>query len=213
MKKNMFLLAMCAVLCMAFAACDDDTEKSDKRAANPYVPVLNGKMYYWGSSADTEATAGWELWATRRHGRGNGTGEDINTVAGEGSYPIILAVYNGRVYFSAYNQTTGEELWKTDGTEAGTVMVKNINEEAVPGTGENSNPEGLIIYNGKMYFSADDGTNGSKLWVSDGTDDGTVMVKNINEEAGESSSPYNLTVFDGKLFFPQPMESTAPNSG
>ena len=34
---------------------------------------------------------------------------------------------NGTLYFSANDNAHGQELWKSDGTAAGTVMVKDIN--------------------------------------------------------------------------------------
>jgi hypothetical protein len=47
----------------------------------------------------------------------------------------------------------------TGGTAAGTVMVIDIN----PGAGH-SNPGDFTVFNGALYFSADDGTNGHELW-------------------------------------------------
>lgn len=41
-----------------------------------------------------------------------------------GSSPTGLINVNGTVYFNANNRISGGELWKTDGTDAGTVMVK-----------------------------------------------------------------------------------------
>ncbi|HEY2588080.1 MAG TPA: ELWxxDGT repeat protein [Tepidisphaeraceae bacterium] len=89
----------------------------------------------------------------------------------------------------------GYELWKTDGTPAGTVMVKDID----PGTGS-SNPTELVTVGNTIFFSANDGTDGYELWKTDGTADGTVMVKDIVTGPG-SSNPTDLTNVNGKLFF------------
>ena len=66
----------------------------------------------------------------------------------------------------------GAEFWKSDGTDTGTVMVKNINETV----GVGSDPSGFAVLNGVVYFSADNGVDGVELWKSDGTDAGTVML-------------------------------------
>ena len=79
------------------------------------------------------------------------------------------------LYFKAYVQTYGTELWKSDGTAAGTVMVKDIYSGNQAG-----NPTGLTLVDNTLYFRAYDGTNGYELWKSDGTAAGTVMVKDIN---------------------------------
>ena len=57
-------------------------------------------------------------------------------------------------------------------------MVKDIHP-----TG-GSNPNDFTELNGKLYFSASDDTNGSELWVTDGTESGTQMVKNISLSGG-----------------------------
>jgi ELWxxDGT repeat protein len=89
--------------------------------------------------------------------------------------PFGCAVFDNAVYFSAFDATSGFELWKSDGTEAGTVRVKDIN----PGPG-GSSPFGFTILNDALYFSADDGSNGFELWKSDGTAAGTVRVNDIS---------------------------------
>jgi ELWxxDGT repeat protein len=113
--------------------------------------------------------------------------------AGDSS-PSALTVVNGTLFFAADDVTHGVELWKSDGTAAGTVLVKDIN----PGAGD-SDPNWLTNVNGRLFFRADDGTNGSELWQSDGTAAGTVLVKDIHP-AGDSS-PHNLTDVNGTLFF------------
>lgn len=65
--------------------------------------------------------------------------------------------------FPANDAANGRELWKTDGTAEGTVLVKDINPGA---TG--SFPDGFTPLNGAWYFAAMDGTNGDELWKTDG---------------------------------------------
>src|ERR1700722_4302971 len=91
----------------------------------------------------------------------------------------------------------GRELWVTDGTAAGTSLVKDIN----PG-GYSSYPGDITaIGNGKALFSANDGTHGYELWVTDGTAGGTSLVEDINPGSA-GSHPYNITALgDGKALF------------
>ncbi len=46
---------------------------------------------------------------------------------GGDSYPDNLTNMGGTLYFSAYDPTNGYELWKSDGTAAGTTLVKDVN--------------------------------------------------------------------------------------
>jgi ELWxxDGT repeat protein len=65
-------------------------------------------------------------------------------------------------------------LWQSDGTSAGTTLVKDIRS----GSG-GSNPISLTNVNGTLFFQANDGVNGVELWQSDGTSAGTTLVKDI----------------------------------
>lgn len=80
-----------------------------------------------------------------------------------------IAQIDGILYFSADDGSTGKELWRSDGSRAGTYVVKDIN--AAGGSGADN----LIVANGKLYFTADDGT-GKAFWVSDGTNAGTTKI-------------------------------------
>lgn len=100
----------------------------------------------------------------------------------------------GETFFVADDGKTGSELWKTDGTEAGTVQVKDI----LPGP-DTSSPSELTVVGGEIFFTALDDTNETDLWKTDGTESGTVLVYDAN-----ASSVYYLTQLTesgGKLFF------------
>ena len=121
------------------------------------------------------------------------------------SFPIWLTNFNGKIYFSAYDQTNGRELWETDGTEAGTVTVKDINSGSGSSTPNDTSEyknetRGFFIFNNKMYFMADDGTNGVELWQSDGTANGTSMVADINSGTG-SSFPADFKALGSSIYF------------
>jgi ELWxxDGT repeat protein len=87
--------------------------------------------------------------------------------------------------FSAGDATHGYELWVTDGTAAGTHLVADINPGTYTSPGgasypNSSSPSDLTaIGDGRVVFSAHDGTNGTELWVTDGTAAGTHLVDDI----------------------------------
>jgi ELWxxDGT repeat protein len=102
----------------------------------------------------------------------------------------------GGVLYFPWCAFEGCELWRTDGTTAGTRIVRDI--EA--GTGSSS-PSGLVAIGSTLYFAAYDTTNGRELWKSDGTSAGTVLVRNINTASGASSSPSQLVALGSTLIF------------
>jgi ELWxxDGT repeat protein len=75
-------------------------------------------------------------------------------------------------YFVASPMETGAELWRTDGTEAGTVLVKDL----YPGPGSSA-PTALTAVGSTLFFVARTPASGAELWKTDGTEAGTVLVK------------------------------------
>jgi ELWxxDGT repeat protein len=121
--------------------------------------------------------------------------KDINTTA-TGAGPSHLTTVGSTLFFTQSSPGLGEELWKTDGTAAGTVLVKDIN----PGE-PSSAPDGLTDVNGTtLYFFADNGVNGIELWKSDGTTAGTQLVKDVYP-GPDSSYAAGMTAVGGIVFF------------
>ena len=90
----------------------------------------------------------------------------------------------------------GMEQWKTDGSSAGTTLVKDIR-----GGARSSNLQALTNVNGTLFFSAHDGTTGQELWRSDGSSGGTTLVKDIRPRSQGDTRPSFLTNVNGTLFF------------
>src|SRR5690606_23071961 len=90
-----------------------------------------------------------------------------------------------KVFFKAdtKDQQFGEELWVTDGTEAGTIMLKDINTSIVnelTGATAGAQIDWLTnFYNEKVFFKAFSNEFGAEPWVSDGTPEGTYMIKDM----------------------------------
>jgi ELWxxDGT repeat protein len=101
----------------------------------------------------------------------------------------------GRLMFLADDGATGQELWTSDGTLAGTHLVKEI----APGF-DSAWIQEPVLLNGALYFSATTAGEGAELWTSDGTAAGTKLVKDISPGTS-SSNPYNLVVAGNTLFF------------
>src|SRR6266576_2726596 len=62
-----------------------------------------------------------------------------------------------------------------------------------------SNPTSLTNVNGTLYFIADDGVHGRELWKSDGTPQGTTLVRDINPGAASGLASSWLTNFNGRV--------------
>ncbi|MCE9563851.1 MAG: hypothetical protein K8U57_17555, partial [Planctomycetes bacterium] len=160
---------------------------------------VSGTLFF----AANDQFTGPELWKIV----GNGLPtlvKDISVPGGFGSAPAFLVNMNGVLFFQAEDPTHGHELWKSDGTEAGTVLVKDINPSA-NGNIYSSFPRYMTNVNGTLFFQATDDTamgsiSGGELWKSDGTEAGTVIVKDIFP-GSTGSYPNRFTAVNGTVFF------------
>ncbi|MCB9873987.1 MAG: hypothetical protein H6821_07385, partial [Planctomycetaceae bacterium] len=97
----------------------------------------------------------------------------------------------------ANDGTHGFELWKSDGTTDGTVLVHDIVLGSDSGWVPQAQP---VSGNGLLYFLADDGIHGTELWKSDGTPAGTTIVADV-QTGPQSSFPSSLITVNETLFF------------
>lgn len=90
----------------------------------------------------------------------------------------------------------GNELWRSDGTEAGTFVLKDIR----PGSQSSDIGESFRMGD-KVYFFANDGTNGRELWMTDGTEAGTQLLKDIYPGSSGSAYATFMGMVNGKALF------------
>ncbi|MEN1728840.1 MAG: hypothetical protein AAGJ52_10425, partial [Pseudomonadota bacterium] len=123
--------------------------------------------------------------------------KDINPSLAPGfsSTPQDLVRSGDFVYFRARTIATGYELWRTDGTEQGTIAL----QEFTPGDTGSTFRE-LIDVDGTLFFTAGFGefASSTSLWRSDGTEETT---RSITNPQSASRAPFHLTAFNGELLF------------
>lgn len=160
--------------------------------ANP--SKLNNKLIFTG----TNAANGTELWSTDGTVAGTVLIKDINPGAassnpagGDDGFTVVGTT----LYFTAEDGTNGRELWKTDGTLAGTMMVKDLNAIAIafPYISGSTVPNIL-------FFTVTTPANGLELWRSDGTSGGTTILKDITAGTG-STTLSNMIAGNGTYVF------------
>ena len=130
----------------------------------------NGKVFY---TLYNKYTFGYELWTS------NGIPSGTINLSSSVSYSPVLVTCGNNAFFSAGDGINGHELWKSDGTIAGTKMIKDISAGF-----DGSYPYSLISHNGRVYFGANDNTYTHSLWKTNGT------------EAGTSISPMTISIYN-----------------
>ncbi len=142
-------------------------------------PTYNGEVFRW-----TQAGGVQQL-------------KDINPngAARPEGFAGCCTAMGPRVFFGAYKPGYGSELWMTDGTGVGTVMVKNIN----PGS-SSSTPWLLQSFDDRVIFASNDGAHGVEPWITDGTSTGTFLLRDISA-ARSSSRPDRFTQLGDRMIF------------
>jgi ELWxxDGT repeat protein len=180
---------------------DEDNRNQSSRPL--FYTEVNGNVLF---VADDDSLFGLEVWKT--NGKAGGTAMLKNIApsyldARVSPYDFNAVSYKGAAYFIADDKVHGIEIWKTDGTTAGTKLFIDTDPGIEAGTG--SGITSMAYYKGKLYFGADEGLFGKELWSSDGTDTGTHMLKNISPLlpifGEEGSEPDNFAEVNNQLLF------------
>ncbi|MCF6284777.1 MAG: hypothetical protein L3K26_06280, partial [Candidatus Hydrogenedentes bacterium] len=140
----------------------------ERASSNPSELTTVGKQLFFVAE---DGNHGYELWRSDGTTPGTAMLREINP---EGSArPTGLTAFKGGLVFSAFRPLDGEELWIVEpGREP--KQIKDIN-----GGTASSKPRDLVVWKDHVYFRANDGLHGEELWRTDGTGEGTVMVKDI----------------------------------
>src|SRR5918994_1938730 len=189
-----------------------NSNPNDNRALTRSAEVeklfVVGKTLYFRAS---DGKHGLELWKSDGTNRGTKLVKNINPAApapintacksekrcAGSSWADDMMLVGKTLYFTAKDGKHGLELWKSDGTNRGTKLVKNINTSS---ESEASDIGELVAMGNRLYFTANDGKHGLELWKSDGTVKGTRLVKDI-KPGKIGSDADSLTAFGGVLLF------------
>ena len=172
---------------------------------------FNGQLFFTANDGEN----GNELWVSDGTAAGTQLLVDIRPGSSDygyiyGSYAYNFTEFDGQLFFTANNGETGNELWVSDGTAAGTQLLVDINPGSYSGYyGEypySSYADDFTEFNGQLFFTANDGENGNELWVSDGTAAGTQLLVDIRPGSSDYGYVYgsyadDFTEFNGQLFF------------
>src|SRR5215203_2208846 len=164
-----------------------------------WLDLGGGKLLF---NAD-DGMVGREPWVTDGTAAGTVLFKDVRPGAGGSTFTVgnigfendACALGNGTFFFTADDGVHGNEPWISDGTAAGTVLLKDLN----PGF-DGSRAYGFTPLGGSVFFGAYDETVSWELWKTDGTAAGTALFKDINDQFG-GSLPRQFTPFGGRLFF------------
>jgi ELWxxDGT repeat protein len=172
-----------------------DFLSGDQNAGPTDLTELNGVLYFLANNG----TSGSELW--RSDGSEAGTYRVKATADGwDGAYGLVKG--GDKLYFINYSADHGYELWTSDGTEEGTREVKDIQEGSSSGVRFEGYVNRLVGHDGGIYFTADDGAHGRELWASDGTTDGTFMVRDFFPGQNTNGvSLFDAVTIGSKMFF------------
>ena len=172
-----------------------DIEAGEDGSSPARLTDVDGTLFF---VAYTEAR-GEELW--KSDGTSNGTKpvKDVNPLDDFGLFGEFTA-FGSMLIFRADDGTHGIEIWGSDGTKKGTKMLKDLRNDSLDSEVGEIVPAGALGTSGGILFRAKQEESGRELWISDGTEAGTKMVKDIFG-GSDSGFPTAMVYFNGAYYF------------
>lgn len=166
--------------------------------AEPSIPknlvTLGNKVYFFAQ----DAAHGTELWVSDGTAAGTQLLKDLlpgpaSPTPNIGVTDHELVVIDRMLYFRAIDPDSGYELWKSDGSAAGTAVVKDIHSS--------HNESSLISYmtpvGDALYFVAKDNSGQMALWKTNATATAVDPILQLDQIDG---LPSNLAVISDTLY-------------
>ncbi|WP_203258313.1 T9SS type A sorting domain-containing protein [Hyunsoonleella ulvae] len=168
----------------------EDIEVTNISVSEQDFLAYDNRMFFNGKNK----LNGNELWVTDGTPEGTKLFYDVNHSYGVN--PSLLTAVGDKLFFRG-NKYGTFGLCTSDGTIKGTRYLNIGSNEG--GIYKRSK---FIDFNGKLIVNANDGVNGYELWISDGTDNGTYMIKDIFEGKNSSMGDYQeFTIIKDKIYF------------
>jgi ELWxxDGT repeat protein len=147
--------------------------------------AAGGRVYFWSGAAGGFHSS---------DGTGSGTRLLTASRPWNGDEGKAIAV-GGRVAFIAHDGIVGDELWISDGTPAGTTVVRDVQP-----AGTRWAPDVIGVLGDLVVFAADDGVHGREPWITDGTPEGTRLLLDVNVQS-TTAPPAQLTAVGPRAYF------------
>ncbi len=170
-------------------------------SSNPsYFAIFNNKLFFQASNSTQFTGTGSELYSTT--GTSATLSYDLYAGYGTGDYPnesmpMELTVYNNRLYFTATDNGSMRNIFVYDEP---LYLAQIINPHS---TSPNPQPQGLIVYNGKLFFSADKDhytTYGRQLYSFNSASP-TLQAEPVHDTVYPHLNPLNMAVYNNRLYF------------
>ncbi len=162
--------------------------------SNPsYLKVFNNSLYFFADNIDP-------LMQLFKLSSGASAPVQLTNkmpFSDEGCNSYESFEFDGYLYFPFADNSSGCELWRTDGTVANTEIVKDINLSKA----SHSFPKFKAELDGWLYFTALKEGFGFELWKTDGSEFGTTIVADLNPGSDSGVNGVPMKIFNGELYF------------